>query len=796
MLRLKLLKAKACRGIVDGPPVEFGPGGLILCGDNGTGKSSFVDALEKVLADTCGSLDIGAQGVSWAKQGQNVACKKPPEVELVVTDGNRDTTLTLSTDAAAQGKNVKAFVEAARQQSFILRRRTLLKYVDAKPQERWEAIEEFLHLQGFNDFEARLKDLSQQTSSRVRDINNQAVAAERLLREQLELAADTTADEANCLLALNQLLGVLGEAQLSGVRDLDSRIDAVTQALTGFGRMESVELMMGLKAKAEAIPCAAGVLTTGKGYADVAVATEEEAAKLTGLFFDDVLRRGREWIDREALEACPLCGGMIARNAVVAEIDRRLSENRQLTELRSKLAFAHKEFLDALAKHQSALQDVKVAWSAAAGDTFPAGAAQALSALSEACKANAKLRPAATIRQGTKLLMSLDVVTSDIRAAVQGRLGRMPSLQDYTRLAQALSKLTAMKAGLDALCTLRGQLSSAANASAATARLAELAENARKKAVQELVDSVAELANRYLLRIHPEDGIDKAKLRVPDRGTASLALSNEFFEVEGDPRGHYSEGHLDSLGLCLFLAIRRLHCAQRPELAILVLDDVLHSVDGEHRRATADLIFDEFKDHQIIITTHDPLWFEHLKAAERAHSGGGKFKHYRIADWSIDTGPTWGDHKSDYEWLVSPDGVAGKPSDRAVKAGRLLEETLRHLCHGLNVRVPYSVTGDYTIDPLWTSFLPTARKNTALKTAIGKHLDDIDALRMQRNWVGAHWNAWALILTNKESREFADAVVALRRAVYCPVCQQFIQRVAQLDGVWSCKQECLRYDAK
>src|SRR5438270_1512563 len=89
MIRLKKLKAKACRGIVDGPDLEFGRDGVVLVGDNGTGKSSYIDALEKLLTGRCGSLDTGDQGLSWSKQGKNVASNSPPEIELVVADGGK-----------------------------------------------------------------------------------------------------------------------------------------------------------------------------------------------------------------------------------------------------------------------------------------------------------------------------------------------------------------------------------------------------------------------------------------------------------------------------------------------------------------------------------------------------------------------------------------------------------------------------------------------------------------------------------------------------------------------------------
>jgi hypothetical protein len=209
--------------------------------------------------------------------------------------------------------------------------------------------------------------------------------------------------------------------------------------------------------------------------------------------------------------------------------------------------------------------------------------------------------------------------------------------------------------------------------------------------------------------------------------------------------------------------------------------------------ATAKLILKEFTDHQIVITTHDPLWFENLKAVARV--AGRNFSYYRIAGWSLSTGPIWGDHLSDYEWLVSKEAVTAQSADRLIKAGRLLEQILQNVCDRLVVAVPFSLRGLYTLDPLWTSFLPRAKKNKAFYAAAGKEIDKIEELRGLRNLAGAHYNQWANFLTASESKELAVAIVRLRDDVYCSKCNQFIKRISDLGGIWSCKGEHLRYDA-
>ena len=109
-----------------------------------------------------------------------------------------------------------------------------------------------------------------------------------------------------------------------------------------------------------------------------------------------------------------------------------------------------------------------------------------------------------------------------------------------------------------------------------------------------------------------------------------------FGKEDKDPRSLSSEGHLDSLGLCIFLALFK---EVYKDFPLLVLDDVVTTMDSRHRENVCKLLFEEFKDKQFIITTHDSIWFEQLKAAQRVHNLNNNFKNCTIVGWDEDTGP-------------------------------------------------------------------------------------------------------------------------------------------------------------
>ena len=105
---------------------------------------------------------------------------------------------------------------------------------------------------------------------------------------------------------------------------------------------------------------------------------------------------------------------------------------------------------------------------------------------------------------------------------------------------------------------------------------------------------------------------------------ASTELRMESFGREGeDPRALTSEGHLDSLGLCIFLGFVKKFNAG---CSLIVLDDVVSTLDAKHRENICKLLLEEFRDKQLIITTHDEVWYKQLRAFQRAYGIEGDFK--------------------------------------------------------------------------------------------------------------------------------------------------------------------------
>jgi len=113
-----------------------------------------------------------------------------------------------------------------------------------------------------------------------------------------------------------------------------------------------------------------------------------------------------------------------------------------------------------------------------------------------------------------------------------------------------------------------------------------------------------------------------------------------------------------------------------------ILDDVVTSLDLGHRRRLLRVIRDEFKDWQILLLTHEPLWFDMIK--KELASSGWLFKE---VDWDSENGVLLKPSAEDLKALIQL--KRSKKDDVSNDLRRLLESTLKEISFALETRVPF-----------------------------------------------------------------------------------------------------------
>jgi hypothetical protein len=163
-------------------------------------------------------------------------------------------------------------------------------------------------------------------------------------------------------------------------------------------------------------------------------------------------------------------------------------------------------------------------------------------------------------------------------------------------------------------------------------------------------------------------------------GEEGIEFEYEFHGKRRSPPMKYlSESHLNSLGICLFLASAQLfNTAAR----FLVLDDIVTSFDHGHRRLLLRLIKERFAEWQIILLTHERFWFELIQ--KEFQPSGWLFKE---ATWDDENGVQLSASAADMRELIA-EKRKGK-DDVSNDIRKLMEASLKEICHALGVKVAF-----------------------------------------------------------------------------------------------------------
>jgi hypothetical protein len=309
---------------------------------------------------------------------------------------------------------------------------------------------------------------------------------------------------------------------------------------------------------------------------------------------------------------------------------------------------------------------------------------------------------------------------------------------------------------------------------------AELVARERKKFTDNILSAISVRVGELYEAIHPGEGLNKIVLAMDAGKRASLEIATEFGgKKDTPPQAYFSDSHLDTLGLCVFVALAE---RDAPESKIVVLDDVLGSVDEPHVERIIGVLYNALqKFRHAIVTTHYRPWREKfrwgmLKPDQPCHF-------VELGGWSFDKGIS-------LSGAILPEIARLKtlladpnPDVQAIasKSGVILEALLDFVTLQYGCAVPRRQGNAYVLSDLLGAV--NGKLLTALKTetvdpvAAGQVvatvelkpiLDEISGIAQARNVLGAHFNALAFDLYPADGIRFAKLVERLSDALVCP----------------------------
>lgn len=669
---------------------------FVVVGPNGSGKSGVVDAIGFALTGTIARLTgAGTAGISMKEHGPHVLRRDDPAdawVKLTFVDtatGKQGsvtrsvktaTTYTLEPDDSA----LRATVErVACHPELTLSRRELIRFILANAGTRASEVQALLQLDGLEDRRKALKRAFSLCSSDTSHAEGTLTSARQAVGRHLDLPQ---LDPAEVMRVLNEPRSVLGMAALTELTlDTDLREGlASTPGEVAYSKSGALRDLDAYEVKLAEQRAAQQAAAQVERHARE---LREDATVAPLLRHRDLVVRGLALLDG-TLAACPLCD-------LVWPTPAELREH-----LQSKV-----EQSDAAAARIDALE----------------GDAAGLVTLLRSERPIAQLVRTLAASWGTPEIQAEIGMRLDQLAAVETKLGTLAdnpaSFADFTadeldprsRLAEALMELrrvlealpdTSARQGARDFLTIAADrwngLRQARRAHDRAARISKLAEAVYRHYCTEvdaaLTGLYSQVESRFsafyrLINADDESGF-KAELAP---STGSLDLRVDFYGHGMFPPGAYhSEGHQDGMAVCLYLAL--LERLLGTDFRLAVLDDVVMSVDGNHRRQFCELLKREFPDVQFVITTHDEVWAKQMQATGLVTSKARS----RFFGWTVEDGPAVEIGRDIWD-RIQEDLVRDDVPSAAHKLRRGLEGELPELTEGLRGHVPFRGDGRYEL---------------------------------------------------------------------------------------------------
>ena len=810
-VRLASVSVAGFRGVLERRTLKFGGKSIALFGENGTGKSTFVDGIERLLAGRISTLDGRGQGLSSQQHARHIRASTADEtVEAQFTDPE-STRISGSTEGAPA--SLGPYLEGARNPVYILRRRNILDFIESQPRERYELLRPFLPLRRIEEIEAAFRSVSERLDSShsrsADELRARRARVASLLQLDLRSATITDSDVLSSVRGRFQAMDIEGPSSLADLSLVQAALDVQLEA---FGDTSTAATLSGALGALAELRSATEALDLDELTAAVDSLRAQEA-RAPGKFYDDVVEHGLKWIGEERRDTCPLCEQRFferSRDQVVARAHERLEAHRALIEARQSVMRARTRLGEnvraarsAVERTLRALADVEDADELRlAVEAAQDSASQLLEALSQP-----SVDPARLTEIGVQLsvLMSANGPIATGSQQIQLALNALPSPKRARELLGLRDLLSRLELALKEMRETEAEVKRAQTQLRAATTVRDVLERERKAAVQRLFNRIAgdvERLYRALHAFHEENEDEPAyggiRIDVRPAVQGSATLRSDFFEKKAtDPRAYYSDAHLDTLGIAIFLALRRWYRECFPSFDLIILDDVLTSIDSAHAEHLAELLLREFFDYQILITTHDRIWFEHLKDIQARCGVSQNFINKVIHKWTIAGGPDLREPRDEFESLRDELLEHGTAKEIASMAGRLLEHVLQEMRYSLRLRVPAKPGESYEIGDLWPAFYSEVRKNyPGLYDAARSTLDSLNVNWTLRNWIGAHFNAWASNVAREKAVSFGNCVIRLFEAAYCDSCRRFVKPSSTPLGQIACQCGSKLYSAK
>jgi DNA repair exonuclease SbcCD ATPase subunit len=583
---IQSIEVQGFRGV--GPPASLpittGPGLTLVVGRNGSGKSSFAEALELLL--TGDNSRWSTRSAIWKEGWRNLHQSDARIDAEFVVEGAKGTTVVsrewkpdakleeADTVVSAQGSK-ESDLETMGWAGAVEMYRPFLSYselgsmLDAGPSALYDALSAILGLEDLIEAEARLKEASKQRKK----LSDEAKVALPPILERLATVQDERAS--TCIEALS-------------AKTWD--LDAVEKAVIGTDAADREESQLAVLRQLAVLeaPDADEVRTAADGLQAAASALREmggtEAAKARQTA--ELLGAALAFHERHGDQDCPVCGQGALNAEWRAATEEEIGRLRQLAE---QVDLAHRLMEESMKSARAHLLPVPAVLSSASEIGLEVedviGAWKAWSA-------------GASIEESEALAQHLLAALSPVAEGVD-RLKATASIELQRREDVWHPIATDLAGWLDTAKRARSGEAVLKDLSAAEKWIRAASNDIRNERFAPIADQAQGVWD--MLRM--QSSVLLKKIVLAGAGSArKVVLEVSVDGMEGAALGVMSQGELNSLALSLFMP--RATLPESP-FRFVVIDDPVQSMDPARVDGLARMLEKAAQTRQVIVFTHD-----------------------------------------------------------------------------------------------------------------------------------------------------------------------------------------------
>jgi len=621
-IKLKKLSGQGFRGILKRVWLDFEDQckSLVLFGNNGDGKSSFTDVLEWFFTDKIEYLQ--REGCGREDYFNDFLPKTQDAiVEIFFNESNFDNEKILQRRGGHRHSNntedFKEYVQNSCKESFILRYHTMRAFVDKTKKDKLEEVEEII---GFEIVKETREALLRALNSLKSDTQLSQLRGQQNEREHdiVEILGTTPFNEADIIHFADELRKLVGHNKsIIDVVTLKSVTEELDKKIKITEKGKQVAWLERICENASRSKEILGLLKNLNQVVNSHNDLSTQREKVEASALEKLYKAGAEALKKGWAKAgeCPLCKRPIDTDQLLESLKKELEDIQDLLEERNQNIQRIKSLKNKgqpLKNSLSALCEDKVKESLLAPGHFEILERWSILFGQWEEIMNKMEGSAESVSFGLPSIDSQNVLKTtltQIEGAIESEKRHLVETEDEKKFYQNIQKLNSLRDGYLRLREIKGKIRMYEGQISSLNKIYQGFGEKEREGLSAVLEAISRDVNEYFKFLHPCEDFDQIEL-VPTEERGIEFRLKFYGKTISPPMKILSESHLNSLGICLFLASAK-HFNKIN--SFLILDDVVSSFDTNHRRPLARLLRDKFPDIQFLLFTHDDLWFELLK---------------------------------------------------------------------------------------------------------------------------------------------------------------------------------------